>query len=108
MSNSSIEVIKLDGELDVARREEIRRTLSLPAADRPVLLDFSQVTYADSTAVAELLRFHSEAGAKGRTVAVVIGNRQFARLLQYAGLRDAFAVFDDRAAALTYLGARGS
>ena len=49
------------------------------------------------------MRFHAEAAAAGVPVAVVIGNRQFARLLQYAGLGDAFAIFDSRAAALTFL-----
>jgi anti-anti-sigma factor len=103
MSPSSIRVIKLSGELEIGRKAEIRDALKADGGG-PVLVDFSEVTYADSTAVAELLRFHADAVAAGTPVAVVIGTRQFARLLQYAGLGDAFAVFDNRAAALTYLG----
>ena len=67
-------------------------------------MDFSEVTYADSTILAELLRFRSEAVAKDVPLAVVIASRQFARLVQYAGLGEAFQIFDSRAAALTYLG----
>lgn len=103
MSPSSIDVIKLSGELEIARRAEIRAALKVEGGEKPVLIDFSDVTYADSTAVAELLRFHTEAAAARIPVAIVYGSPRFARLLQYAGLSDAFAVFDDRAAALTHL-----
>ena len=42
----------------------------------------------------------------GHRVAIVTGvaNQQFARLITYAGLQEAFAVFEARAAALNYLG----
>ncbi len=103
MSAQSISVIKLSGELEIGRRAEIRAALHVGGGEKAFLIDFSEVTYADSTAVAELVRFHAEAAAAGVPVAVVIGNRQFARLLQYAGLGDAFAIFDSRAAALTFL-----
>jgi len=36
-------------------------------------------------------------------IAVVIRTRQFARLVQYAGLASAFRIFDDREEALAYL-----
>ena len=106
MNSHAITVIKLSGELEIGRRAEIRSALNC-SPDRDgtaVLIDLSEVTYADSTAVAELLRFHSEAAAARISVAVVIGNRRFARLLEYAGIGDAFAVFESRAPALTYLG----
>jgi anti-anti-sigma regulatory factor len=80
-------VIKLSGELEIGRRAEIRAALHVGGGEKAFLIDFSEVTYADSTAVAELVRFHAEAAAAGVPVAVVIGNRQFARLLQYAGAR---------------------
>jgi anti-anti-sigma factor len=106
VNSHAITVIKLSGELEIGRRAEIRSALkcSPHGGGTAVLIDFSEVTYADSTAVAELLRFHNEAAAARVPVAVVIGNRRFARLLEYAGMADAFAVFDARASALTYLG----
>jgi anti-anti-sigma factor len=99
-------VIALDGELEIGRKAEIRQALRLGGDERSLLIDFSAVTYADSTALAELIRFHREAEAAGIPVAILLGNPQFSRLLQYSGLSNAFAVFDDRAAALASLEVR--
>jgi anti-anti-sigma factor len=101
---SALAVIKLDGELEIGRKAEIRDALRVADGATGILVDFSGVTYADSTTLAELLRFRSDAARRGIPVAVVIGSRQFARLIQYAGLGEAFAIFDNRGAALTYLG----
>ena len=105
MKPASIAVITLNGELEIGRKAEIRDTLQMVESATSVLIDFSDVTYADSTALAELMRFHGEADTRNVSVALLVGHRRFARLLEYAGLSQAFAVFDSRAAALTYLGA---
>lgn len=104
-----IAVIRLAGELEIGRRDEIERALALVGSEAAVLLDFADVTYADSTALNQLLRFRNEAAARGIPVAVLIVSRQFARLVEYAGLRDALPIFSDRAAALNQLAqARGT
>ncbi len=105
MSGSSIGVIKLTGELDIGRRDEIRAALQFAGDEPGMLLDFSEVTYADSTMLAQLLRLRNEADALRIPLAIVIGSRQFARLIEYAGLNEAFAIFDTRAAALSHLAA---
>lgn len=105
--STSIAVIRLTGELDIGRRDEIAAALSLTGNEAGVLLDFSEVSYADSTTLAELLRFRDEAAAKNTPVAIVIGSKQFSRLIQYAGLAHAFRIFDNRAAALSDLSAAG-
>ena len=69
----------------------------------PILVDLADVTYADSTVIAGLVRLRNDADAAGRRIALLIGDARLARLLQYAGLAEAFNVFDDRGAALTYL-----
>jgi anti-anti-sigma factor len=101
--SKSIAVIRLTGELEVGRKEEITRALAVRGDEAGILLDFSEVSYADSTALAELLRFREEASKQQIPVAVVIGSRQFARIIQYAGLSEAFRIFDNRAEALTDL-----
>jgi anti-anti-sigma factor len=101
-----IAVVKVSGELEIGRRDEVRASLSLPPGSRPVLIDLTEVTYADSTAIAELLRFHAEAAAANVPVAILIGDRRLSRLFAYAGLSDAFEIFDDRASGLTYLAGR--
>jgi anti-sigma B factor antagonist len=101
----SIAVIALSGELEIGRKAEIRDSLQLVENATSVLVDLSEVTYADSTALAELMRLHGEADTRNVSVAILVGHRQFARLLEYAGLSQMFAVFNSRAAALSYLAA---
>lgn len=100
---SSFVVIKLGGELEIGRKAEIAAALVVDPAATGVLLDFSEVSYADSTVLAELLRFRATAEAKHVPVAIVIASRQFARLIQYAGLSHVFAIYQSRAEALTFL-----
>jgi anti-anti-sigma factor len=99
----SIEVIRLSGELEIGRRDEIAAALVVDGSESGMLLDFSEVSYADSTSLAELLRFRDDAAKHNVPVAIVIGSKQFARLIQYAGLSHAFRIFDNRAEALTDL-----
>lgn len=100
---SSVKTIHLSGELEIGRKDEIRSVLSAAEDGAPVLLDLSDVTYADSIALTELLRFCAGAQREGRLVALVIQTPQFARLIQYAGLATVFKVFSEPADALAYL-----
>lgn len=99
----TIKTIRMSGELEVSRKAEIHDVLKLSGHDGAYLVDLGGVTYADSTALTELLRFCVMAKRQGNRVAVVIQTAQFARLVQYAGLSDAFAIFGDAAEALRYL-----
>ncbi len=99
----AIETVQLDGELEVGRKQEIRDAFTLRQGARGVLVDLSGVTYADSTALTELLRFCMAAQREKVPIAVVIRTRQFARLVQYAGLASAFRIFDEPGEAIAYL-----
>jgi len=101
---TTLTVVKMDGELDIGRRAEIRHALAVEGNPSGVLVDFGDVTYADSSAISELLRFRNDLNRRGLPVALLIKSPQFKRLLEYAGVNEAFAVFDERGAALTYLG----
>ncbi len=104
MSQSqTIKTIRLTGELEVSRKSEIRDALQRADHRGAFLVDLSAVTYADSTALTELLRFCVLAKRDGNPVAVVIQTPQFARLVQYAGLSGAFPIFSDTQAAFEYL-----
>jgi anti-anti-sigma factor len=97
------QVVRFSGELEIGRKQEIRKALT-SAQDAPaVLLDLGEVTYADSIALTELLRFCVDARRRKHPVALVIRTPQFARLVQYAGLASAFKIFQDRADASEYL-----
>jgi anti-sigma B factor antagonist len=102
-SGSEIGIVALRGELDITRRDELREAFALSDNHSSVLIDLSDVTYADSSILSELLRFRAEAEAKHVRIALLIVSRQLSRLFQYAGLAEAFAVFSDRGEALTHL-----
>ncbi len=104
MSNSDpIRVVRFGGELEISRKNEIRDGLAASERARAVLLDLSAVTYADSIALTELLRFCANAQRDRRPVALVIQTPQFKRLVQYAGLASAFKIFADLQEATEYL-----
>ena len=103
MSQAAVKVIRLSGELEIGRKDEIRQNLFASAEPGPIMLDLSEVTYADSIALTELLRFCADAQRERRPVAFVIQTPQFARLIEYAGLATVFKVFSDRADAIAYL-----
>jgi anti-anti-sigma factor len=100
---NSIKTIRLSGELDIGRKDEIRDALRRLESDRAVLVDLSDVTYADSVALTELLRFCVTSSQDSIPVALVVRTPQFARVVQYAGLAGAFNIFDDPGAARAYL-----
>lgn len=89
---SEVRTITLAGDLDIARREEIAQALTLLPSDTKVLLDFSQATYADSTALSSILTFVVAAKERNVRSAIVIGSKQFERVIQYAGLGEAIQI----------------
>ena len=107
-TGSSLAVIRLSGELEISRRDEISAALVVSGSESGILVDFSEATYADSTTLASLLRFRADAERLGVPIAVVIGSKQFERLIEYAGLAAVFRIFYERGPALTYLAAAGT
>ena len=101
--SATIYTIRLSGELEIARKNEIREALHLSQRVPAVLLDLAEVTYADSIALTELLRFCVNAQREKLPVALVIKAPQFARLVQYAGLASAFKIFEEHEPAVEYL-----
>jgi anti-anti-sigma factor len=104
--SDEIQTIRLSGELEIGRKREIRDALRRSEKVDAVLLDLAEVTYADSIALTELLRFCVSATRDGLPVALVVQTPQFARLVQYAGLAGAFKIFREYGDALQYLGER--
>jgi anti-anti-sigma factor len=101
--NHPVRVVRFAGELEIGRKNEIREGLASSSGAPAVLLDLSEVTYADSIALTELLRFCAEAQRESRPVALVIATPQFTRLVQYAGLASAFKIFPTTGEAAAYL-----
>jgi anti-anti-sigma factor len=95
MRNVETTVILLDGDWDIARRDELERLLK-PAYDSPgnLIIDMHGVNYADSTILAALIVLRNRRRAKGLALpSLVIGSRQVRRLLSIAGLGEAFPLY---------------
>jgi anti-anti-sigma factor len=96
MRNIETRVVLLDGDWDIARRDELERLLK-PAYDSPgnLIIDMHAVNYADSTILAALIVLRNRRRGKGLALpSLVIGSRQVRRLLSIAGLGEAFPLFD--------------
>jgi anti-anti-sigma regulatory factor len=52
-SGDSIKTIRLSGELEISRKQEIRDALRRSSEDRAILVDLSDVTYAAFTYLTE-------------------------------------------------------
>lgn len=100
---SAIEIVALSGELDIAGKEMLRERLSQTRSTTGILLDLSRVSYADSTALTELLRFSLQCRERKIPMAMLVTTPQLERILRYAGLYESFAVFGDRDQAIRYL-----
>ncbi len=94
-------IISLQGDWDIARRDELERLLT-PAYDEPgdLIVDLQTVNYADSTILAALILLRKRRGTKGLPLPrLVIGTRQVRRLFSIAGLDQAFQTYDSTQAA---------
>jgi anti-anti-sigma factor len=95
MRNVETRVVLLDGDWDIARRDELERLLK-PAYDSPgnLIIDMHGVNYADSTILAALIVLRNRRRTKGLALpSLVIGSRQVRRLLSIAGLGEAFPLY---------------
>ncbi|MBV8150337.1 MAG: STAS domain-containing protein [Candidatus Eremiobacteraeota bacterium] len=105
--DESVRVVALSGELDVARRPEVERAFAMPADSRPVLVDLTHVSYADSTIISSLFQLSQTAPVLERRFAVLVDTPQIVRLFEYAGLGHVLPVFAERTAALQFLAVAG-
>jgi anti-anti-sigma factor len=96
-------VIAPEGELDIARRAELRAQLSDAARDAAgcVVVDLSSVTFIDSSALGAIVELHNRLRRDTRQLAVVAPEGTAVKvMLTLAGLRDRLPIFETRQAAL--------
>ena len=95
-------VFALSGELDMSRISELDALFAPALCGEPVkaLVDFSDVTFMDSSALGWLLKVQDEVDkADGKLHLVAPAEGSLMRLLSLSGLTDRFAVFASRGAA---------
>ena len=89
------------GEIDAATAEAVQSAVARALVTRGrILLDFTDVTFVDSTGLRVLVRSHRAAVAAGKLFAVVNLTLQTRKLVTVLGLDQVLNVFDTRADAL--------
>ncbi len=85
-TDSRKRLIKLDGEYDLRRKDEIAGVFGSIDGESSVVIDMTSVTYIDSTFLRELTMLRRRAGAK---ITLVGANEHVRRVLKIVGF-DAF------------------
>jgi len=89
-------LLTLSGDLDIAVKDDLRRRLEEAEAQSDTLdVDLSAVEYADSTALGLLIASRKRLRERGGSLRIVAPSRQVRKLLDYAGLIDAFEIRDE-------------
>jgi anti-anti-sigma factor len=88
---ASLHLIALSGELDMSNAQELRA--SLGSALGPTVVDLSDVTYLDSTALYELALLRRRVGA----VVLVVPSPQIRRTLEIVGFTKTFRIVESGA-----------
>ncbi len=86
----SLPSVRLAGELDLSNVSSLR--LKLAAIDGPAVVDLSEVTYLDSTALNELALLRRRVGS----VALVVGSANVRRTLEIVGFNTSFRIVAKR------------
>jgi len=100
-----IRVIAISGELDMAAAPAFERALfDSVDGDEPVILDLSQVSFMDSTAIGALLAVRRRLQLRPSRLAIVCApGSEIERTLDYMGLDAAFSIVQSRPQAATEL-----
>ena len=85
-------LVKLDGEYDLGRKEELRQLFESCNAYAPLVIDLSNVSFIDSSALNELMRLRNQ--NTDRSLALTGVSEQIRRILQIANVDRLFDVFD--------------
>jgi len=94
-----IRVIAVSGEVDMAAAPAFERALvETVSGDEPAILDLTNVSYMDSTAIAAMLAMRRRAELKpGRFAIVCQPDSEIGRTLAYMGLDAVFSIVASRA-----------
>lgn len=91
-------VLVVSGELDIATVDQLatEARTALDSATSVLVLDFSGVTFVDSTGLGALVRIRNEAERHGKRVDLVGVRREVRRVLELTGLSELFPDQTDR------------
>ncbi len=100
-------LVVASGELDIQATPRLSTVLALGSASRGgrLVLDLSEVSFIDSTALGTILKAAAQLDEGGTLLAVVAPDGPVRRLLEMTNLTQRFRLFSDRGAALSADGA---
>jgi anti-sigma B factor antagonist len=95
-------VLSVRGEIDVSTAPELRDRLLGVAQDghSTVVVDLSEVTFLDSTALGVLVSGLKRFRAAGGDLRLVVTGRSVTKVLEITGLNEVFPIFDSVAGAV--------
>lgn len=98
-AGTDISLLLLSGELDMAAASTLRARTDAAGA-RGLVIDLADVTFADSSALRELLHARQEADRRGTRLVLVGVPASLRRLLEITGTVDVFDIAESHEAAL--------
>ena len=95
-------VLSIRGEIDVATAPELRDRLLAVAqtGNEIVVVDLSEVTFLDSTALGVLVSGLKRFRSGGGDLRLVVTGRSVAKVLEITGLAEVFPIFETAQAAV--------
>jgi anti-anti-sigma regulatory factor len=86
----------LSGEYDLTSKEQLRAAFGSLYEIPSVALDFTKVTYIDSTVISELVRMHNARSASGlERETIVVNDRNLLKLFDILNFSKVFRVVDN-------------
>lgn len=93
MNDSATTIAAFSGEIDFTARERFRVKLGELREAGTVIVDLTDVTYMDSSALAELLFLHRSRSRQGRSAPRVVVGPRITRLFEVAGMHGVVSAF---------------
>jgi anti-anti-sigma factor len=98
VSNPS-QIAVFSGDIDFTTRDHFRAQLAALDSADVAIVDLTNVSYMDSTALAEIVLLHRKRTRSGKTPPRVVVGAKVSRLFDVAGLRAVVRSFDTLAEA---------
>ena len=94
-TTDGVVILELSGEIDLQHSPEIRRVLQARAAQRTpaLLLDFTLVTYIDSSGLATLIEYFQNSRPYTGKIVVAGLNRRVRNIFELVRLHEVFPIY---------------
>ena len=88
-------IIAISGDLDIVTSPQLDERLTQAEADHStIILDFGEVTFLDTSALAVIVGHWKTAEARGRTLALANARYRYTKTLWITGLADKLTLYD--------------